>query len=335
MPSFDHEILVDLFREDGRLAAELLRRCAGIAVKHARVKGESIDLSQVVSTEYRADNVAVLYDRDGRAVTGVIVEVQLYEDPAKLRAWPVYVAALRARLRCPAVLLVIAPEPAIARWARRPIELGHPGFRLTPLVISFADVPRVCDRDAASQLPQLAVLSVMAHRELEIAEIAIQAIARLPEDQVRLYSDVILSALPAEFRRILEARMQRYEYQSDFARKYYGQGMSEGLEKGRQEGKEEGRQEGKEEGRQEGKEEGRQEGKEEGRQEGKEEGREEGLRAAVVALARTKLKTVSADDLAKIAVLTDLRVLIELVTALGQARTAFGARGALARALNR
>jgi hypothetical protein len=112
MPSFDHEILVDLFREDGRLAPELLRRCAGITVEHVRVKGESIDLSQVAPTEYRADNVAVLYDRDDRAITALIVEVQLQEDRDKWLAWPVYVAALRARLGCPAVLLVVAPEPA-------------------------------------------------------------------------------------------------------------------------------------------------------------------------------------------------------------------------------
>ncbi len=35
-------------------------------------------------------------------------------------------------------------------------------------------------------------------------------------------------ALPEAIRRILEARMQGYEYQSDFARKYYGQGREEG-----------------------------------------------------------------------------------------------------------
>lgn len=139
----------------------------------------------------------------------------------------------------------------------------------------------------------------MARPELEIAEIAIEAIARLSENQVRLYLDVILKALPAKLRRILEARMQRYEYQSDFARKYYGQEISEGLEKGWQ------------------------------------EGRQEGLRAAMVTLARTKLKTMSADDLARIAAITDLSVLTELVTAHGQARTAFGAHAALARALSR
>jgi hypothetical protein len=127
MPSFDHEILVDLFREDGRLAPELLRRCAGITIEYTSVEHRSIDLSQVVPTEYRADTVAVLHGRDGRLATGVIVEVQRKADRDKRLTWPVYVAALRAQLACPAVLLVVAPKPAVAAWAHRPIELGHPG----------------------------------------------------------------------------------------------------------------------------------------------------------------------------------------------------------------
>jgi hypothetical protein len=91
---------------------------------------------------------------------------------------------------------------------------------------------------------------VMARPELKIAEVAIDAIAQLPPDQAWLYLDVITMTLPAAIRQILEARMKGHEYQSDFARKYYGQG------------------------------------------------REEGLRAAVVALARTELKELSADDIA-------------------------------------
>jgi hypothetical protein len=47
MLSFDHEILVALFRGNSQLALELLRTCAGIAVDHTRVALGSIDLSQV------------------------------------------------------------------------------------------------------------------------------------------------------------------------------------------------------------------------------------------------------------------------------------------------
>ena len=303
MPSFRHEIFVELFRGNGRLAAELLRSCAGIAVDHARVALESIDLSQVAPTAYYVDAVAILRDHDDRPVTGVIVEVQLQTDEDKLLSWPVYVTTLRAKLACAAVLLVIAPNPRVAAWARRPIELGHPGFRLTPVVIELDDVPHVRDRAAASRLPELAMLSVMAHPELEIAEVAIEAISQLPVDRRQLYLDVILMALPAAIRRILEARMQGYEYQSDFARKYYGQG--------------------------------RKEGRQAGRQKGRKEGRQEGLRAAVVALARTKLGKLSDDDLAAIEAVPDQLALTELITSLGQARTVRKARAALDHALAR
>ena len=236
MLSFHHEILVELFRSNGELAVELLRSCAGIAVDHARVELGSIDLSQVAPTEYRADAVIILRDRRRPPVTGVIVEVQGQIKRDKLLTWPAYVANLRAKLACPVVLLVIAPDPAVAAWARRPIELGHPGFHLTPIVIGFDDVPWVRDPVAASRLPELAVLSVMAHPELDIAETAVDAIAQLPAEQARLYFDVVMMALPAALRRILEARVQRYEYQSEFARKYYGQGVEEGLEKGLERG---------------------------------------------------------------------------------------------------
>ena len=155
------------------------------------------------------------------------------------------------------------------------------------------------------------MLSVMAHPELEIAEIAVEAISQLPEDRRRLYLDVILMALPEALRRILEARMQGYEYQSDFARKYYGQGRDEG----------------------------RQEGREQGRQEGREQGWQDGLRAAVITLARTKLGKLSDADVAAIEAaieaVSDQRILTELVTLLGEARSARKARAALDRALAR
>ena len=233
----------------------------------------------------------------------------------KLLTWPAYVATLRAKLACPVVLLVIAPDPAVAAWARRPIELGHPGFLLTPVVIGLDDVPWVRDRAEASRLPELAVLSAMAHPELEIAETAIDAISQLPADQARLYLDVIMMALPAALRQILEARMQHYEYQSDFARKYYGQGVAEGREQGRQAGREEGRQAGREEGRQ--------------------AGRQDGLRAAVVALARLKLETLSDGDIAAIEAVSDQHVLTELVTSLGQASSVIEGRASLDRAIAR
>jgi hypothetical protein len=217
--SFDHEMLVELFRKNGELATELLRACAGIKLDHARVELGSIDLSRVAPAGYYADAVAIVHGDDNKPVAGVIVEVQLQTDRNKRLTWPVYVTALRAELDCSAMLLVFTPDPAVAAWARQPIEVGHPGFRLAPIVIGLDQVPQVRDADAASRLPELAVLSAMAHPEIEIAENAIGALAQLPEDQARLYLDVIMAALPAAARQILEDRMLRnYEYKSEFAR---------------------------------------------------------------------------------------------------------------------
>jgi len=323
--SFDHELLVELFRRDGGVAVELLQACAGIVVDHARLELGTVDLSQVVPTEYRADAVVILADGAGRPVAGVIVEVQRQPDRDKLRTWPVYVAALRAKLDCSVFLLVIAPDPEVATWAQRPISLGHPGFELTPVVIGFADIPRVRDRALARRLPELAVLSVLAHPELDLAEVAVEAITALPADQAKLYYDVVLMALPAALRQVLEARMENYEYRSEFARRYYGQG----LEKGREEGREKGREEGREKGREEGREKGREEGREKGREEGREKGREEGLRVAALALARAKLAGSAAADLTAIEGISDQGALTELITALGQARDEREARAAL------
>ena len=96
------------------------------------------------------------------ALAVVIVEVQLGEDDDKLRTWPLYVAAARARYRCPAMLLVLAPDPAVARWASQAIELGHPGFALRPVVIGYDRVPRLRNAETARATPELAVLSAMA-----------------------------------------------------------------------------------------------------------------------------------------------------------------------------
>ena len=241
VPSFLHEVLVDLFRERPALAAELLNLCAGIQLPGVTAELASIDLSQVAPTEYRSDALSVLRDVAGAAAAAVIAEVQLRVDADKLRTWPLYVAAARARLGCPVTLLVLAPDPAVARWASQPIELGHPHFVLWPVVIGYAQIPRICDTAAARAAPELAVLSVMAHPELETAEAASAGLPGLPEERQKLYWDLILSCLPELARRALEARMIKgYEYQSEFARKYFGQGREQLLEQSREQGRLEG-----------------------------------------------------------------------------------------------
>jgi hypothetical protein len=175
-------------------------------------------------------------------VFAIVVEVQLARDEDKRKTWPLYLTSLRSRVGCPTALLVVAPDPAIARWCAQPIELGHPGFVLRPLVTGPDAIPIITDEQKAREDPELAVLSAMAHGHEGmahlIAQAAFAATQGLDEERVRLYIDLVVSSLSNAARAALEELMQsgKYEYQSDFARKYYGQGLEAGRQEGRQEG---------------------------------------------------------------------------------------------------
>lgn len=169
-------------------------------------------------------------------VLAVVVEVQLGRDKGKRWSWPVYLATLRARLRCATVLLVICADTATATWCAAPIELGHPGWTLSPVVLGPDRVPVVTDTDTAARDPELAVLSAIAHGadpdRTDVLRALVSALAALDQDRATPYSDVVLAALPAAAHRYLEALVTagtfRREYQSALVRRYVGQGRAEG-----------------------------------------------------------------------------------------------------------
>jgi hypothetical protein len=116
----------------------------------------------------------------------------------------------------------------MARWCRRPIELG-PGNVFTPLVVAPAMVPVIGDETAARRAPELAVLSCIGHGQDSDAEaVARSAYATLlavtellSDDRQLLYHDLISTALPEAARIALEKLMAsgNFDFQSDFARK--------------------------------------------------------------------------------------------------------------------
>jgi hypothetical protein len=239
MASMLHEGLVLLFRNRPELAPELLRDALGLPLPHwTQARVESAELTQVVPTEYRADLVVLLLK--GKPVFAIIVEVQLSRDEDKRWSWPLYLIGLRSKVRCPTAMLVVAPDPAVARWCARPIELGHPDFVLKPLVMGQDSIPVILDEEAARQDPELAVLSAMAHGHKEvgasIARTVMAAMGGLDEERVRLYVDLTIASLGEAARGALETLMQSgtYEYQSEFARKYVAQGREEGRHEGEQ-----------------------------------------------------------------------------------------------------
>ena len=244
-----HEALVLLFRNRPSLAAEVMRDVLRVplpAFDEARV--ESAELTEMAPAEYRADLVvriggaatdAAAAPVQARAV--IVVEAQLSPDAEKRWSWPAYLASLRRRWRCPSYLLVVCVDADVAAWCARPIELGQ--SVLVPTVLGPDAVPLVTDAAQARRVPELAVLSALAHgrgpRADEVALAACDAAATLDEDRSVLYHDLVLTALSAAARTRLEAIMASgtYEFQSDFAKRHRAQGKVEGKAEGKAEGK--------------------------------------------------------------------------------------------------
>jgi hypothetical protein len=253
MPSQLHEVLVMLFRNCPTLAAELLHMRIELPA-FTEVRVESADLTEVQPAEYRGDLVVVLR-HETRPVLGVIVEVQLQRDPHKRISWPAYAANLRQRLGCDTCVLVFSPSEHVARWAARPIQLGA-GSVFRPLALGPTAMPRVIDPRRAAREPELAVLSAMAHGRgdtqlaVQIAITAVGASMGLDAARRGLYVDLVLAALgPAAQQEMLRMDPAKYEYQSEFARHYFGEGEAKGEARGEARGEAKGEARGEAKGR--------------------------------------------------------------------------------------
>ncbi|WP_026116224.1 hypothetical protein [Nocardiopsis valliformis] len=255
MPGFDHELQVRLLQNRPSLVPLMLRDTLGFPVPDfARAELGCGDHTKLKPTPFKSDNVVVLYDHDGRKLLAILSEVQQKKDNDKPYTWPLYLATVREQLRCPVRLMVVCPDVATERWARRPIELETGGAVLRPAVLGPSNTPVIDDIDRAKRLPELAVLSAATHGDNPaVLKAAESALDDLPEHTRLIYYDFIESKLSASARLMWEELMATgtYEWQSDFARKYVGQGRAEGRAQGLAEGREEGREEGLTQGKRE------------------------------------------------------------------------------------
>ncbi len=177
-----------------------------------------------------------------------MIEVQLQPDPRKRFAWPVYVAVTRARLRCPTTLVAIALDAATAGWCAAPIPLDDNASELRPLVLGPTRVP-IVDTPIARRHPELAVLSLLAHRgeasALQIGRAVLAACDDLDPERAELYADIVIGFINEAARRVLEAEMnlENYEVQSEFLRKLKASAQAQGEAQGHAQGQAEGRRE--------------------------------------------------------------------------------------------
>ena len=153
----------------------------------------------------------------------------------------------RSRIRSPVCLLVLTADDAVARWAGRAIDLGG-GNQFVPWVLSLSGVPEISDEAQAKADPELAVLSAVAHgadedfeKSARIALAAQAALLDLDADRSLMYHDMLLAGLSEAAREVLQAMMpDRYEYQSDFAKRHYAQGQAQGQAEGLAQGQAQG-----------------------------------------------------------------------------------------------
>jgi hypothetical protein len=235
-PSAFHEILVALFRDRPALAPELLRPLLLTALPTGSLRVTEATFTQIAPAEFAADLVILVGDPPQ---LGIILEVQLRRDELKRFSWPLYACALRARWRCPALVLVLAPDPAVAAWAMEDMVLGPGAGVFHAHVVSPTVIPRLTSPQAARDAPELAVLSALAHGEgpegQQVLGAMLAGLVVLPDDAARLYYDLVTSRLTVATRRALEDAMNRggYEYQGEFARKYVAEGVAQGVAQGK------------------------------------------------------------------------------------------------------
>jgi hypothetical protein len=233
MPSLLHEALVAMFRDRPSLATDVLAHSLGIRTpRSGTARVSASELTTVTPTEYRADLVITVGGRKKTALA-VVMEAQLSIDMSKRRSWPVYLATLHARFGCEVALLVVCPNKAVANWCAKRIVLG-PSLEMTPLVLGPQTIPILTDPELAQRNPELAVLSALAHgaggEHAKVLNALSAALLNVDKEHAKLYVDVVLANLPTDARHYLEDIMTStsYQYQSDFARRYFDEGEARG-----------------------------------------------------------------------------------------------------------
>jgi hypothetical protein len=158
----------------------------------------------------------------------VVVEVQLQADPDKRWTWPTYLVNLRDRHHRPVVLVVLAPDRRVAKWAEQKIETGHPGFVLRPIVMGPSQVPLIVDPDDAVQAPELGVLSAVFHgrgsQAKRLGRAVLEGLTKVDESIRGAYVDLLLASLTGPARREVEDLMvHKAQYESEFMRRFSDQ----------------------------------------------------------------------------------------------------------------
>ncbi len=247
MPTLEHGSLIEMFRQNPDIAPHFLETLFGLQVPaYATIGVVESTLDQMIPVEFRADLVLELRDAAGVLVLAIVLEVQRDDDLDKKYTWPVYVSVVRARKRCPTVVLVVAPDAEVASWAAQPIDLGLGLGTVRPLVIGASSVPEVVDAAVAEQDMELSVLSAVAHGNgpngIAVLAAALVALGRLDREHAAAYFQMIYNMLREPVQRALEALVMERQSKNEatfppFMQRFIDEGELRGELKGKLEGR--------------------------------------------------------------------------------------------------
>jgi hypothetical protein len=218
MPTTEHDVLVDMFRDNPPLAPHLVEKLFGLNVPgYKEVCVGDSTLNQTKSVEFRADLALELRDAQQDAVLSIILEVQRDDDPGKKWSWPVYATAQRSRKRCPTIVLVVATDTKVAEWAAKPIDVGLGLTVMRPLVLGPSLIPVITDPEVAEREPELAVLSALSHADGEfgtqVVQTLVQALVQSKHEHLTLYLTLVYDHVRAHLKRAIEVMIMEQKAQ--------------------------------------------------------------------------------------------------------------------------
>ncbi|MEU6035325.1 hypothetical protein ABZ801_07935 [Actinomadura sp. NPDC047616] len=246
MPSRRHDALNELFRENPRLAADLLGRLDVLDLPpDLPVQEAKNTFNDRPSADYVADNVFTVGPPQD-PVHGIILEIQQTKSRSKRRQLPRYAAGQWLQQQRGGVdVLVVCPDADTAAFYAEPIPTELPGYTLHPVVVGPDQIPVITDPTEAAAQPGVAVLSVLAHGQKyrKVVEAFMAAAKELPaaeepdEHVPQYYEHAYNMSVPA-VRKIMEEIMNstKWPVYSPFARAHFSKGRAEGEARGRAEG---------------------------------------------------------------------------------------------------
>lgn len=221
MVTTEHEAQIELNQRFPSMVLEELAAAGIMMPADAEVEMESERCTQTRPVELTADGIATV-TVNGHIVMAVIHEVQRQAVDEKRRSWVQYGTRVWARYECPVVLLVYCPDPALAAWASKPIDMGPLGT-ITPRAISPKSFPVITDLREWDGPIEQAVLGALGHANgpdgPEVIAALSDLLATIDEEQAEKYAGCLLEILPEPMRTLWEDMMtaETYSYQGAFA----------------------------------------------------------------------------------------------------------------------